>query len=578
MLKWLFRRRRDAVAPAPAPPEAAAVPATAPVDRLGALRERLHAACGDDAALLALAREAGVLEIKLAAVRSLQGEQALKVAEREFRRRDRRVHQLARQRLDAVLTERMTRARAGALVDAATALAAQPVLPLNRLAEIDRGWHALDAALLAPGQAQAFAAARAALEALLREREAQHSRDRGGRAAQARAAAPVAAPTSAAAPGDANPLAAPARPDAPEAAPGTEARPADSPAPAARPDAQDTTAPSPPTRRKPMPAPARAELLARIDALLQRIEDALAGGQVAPLAELFADIDAACDPAAPLDEARRARHQAALAEFARLRGWQQWSGARAVDTLVEEARALAAATAAADAQDSAASLDLDAHAATIRDLRARWKALERQRAPTGAAAWSRFDAAVQAAYAPVAVRNETMRRDRSDNLAARTALLDALDALPAQPPEGAGAAEHWKAQIRTLERFRADWRALGPLEQRVPREARAALRRRLRGSLERIEAPLAQARAQTAAARERLIEAALALAQAAAAPGGDPPRAALALARELQDEWARSARELPLARAVEAALWTRFRAAVDAIYAQRDAAARDSSG
>jgi hypothetical protein len=48
--------------------------------------------------------------------------------------------------------------------------------------------------------------------------------------------------------------------------------------------------------------------------------------------------------------------------------------------------------------------------------------------------------------------------------------------------------------------------------------------------------------------------------------------------RDLQAQWQHQARQLPLARGVEGALWTRFKAATDAVFAQRDAAfhARDA--
>jgi hypothetical protein len=50
------------------------------------------------------------------------------------------------------------------------------------------------------------------------------------------------------------------------------------------------------------------------------------------------------------------------------------------------------------------------------------------------------------------------------------------------------------------------------------------------------------------------------------------------LVRELQAQWQDHARSLPLARAVENEVWTRFKAATDAVFAQREAvfAARDA--
>jgi hypothetical protein len=44
--------------------------------------------------------------------------------------------------------------------------------------------------------------------------------------------------------------------------------------------------------------------------------------------------------------------------------------------------------------------------------------------------------------------------------------------------------------------------------------------------------------------------------------------------RELQAEWQQQARSLPLERATENALWARFKAATDAVFASRDAAAQ----
>ena len=51
-----------------------------------------------------------------------------------------------------------------------------------------------------------------------------------------------------------------------------------------------------------------------------------------------------------------------------------------------------------------------------------------------------------------------------------------------------------------------------------------------------------------------------------------PTRDAALRVRELQAEWQQQARAVPLAHAVEGALWARFRAATDAVFAQRGAA------
>src|SRR5574337_80136 len=179
MLNWLFKSRGTAAAKPAAPPApAAAAPSAPPEDRGAQWRARLEAARGDDARLLEVARGASTLDVKLAAVDALASEDALKIAEREFRRHDRRVHQLARQRLDAAVAARAARARAEALIAAALALAGEAVLPLNRLAQLDRDWRSLAAGQLDAGQAERFAAARERLDALMRERDARRQHER----------------------------------------------------------------------------------------------------------------------------------------------------------------------------------------------------------------------------------------------------------------------------------------------------------------------------------------------------------------------------------------------------------------
>ena len=168
---------------------------------------------------------------------------------------------------------------------------------------------------------------------------------------------------------------------------------------------------------------------------------------------------------------------------------------------------------------------------------------------------------------------------------------------PADEPGETGA---WKDRIRALDRFHNAWRQLGPLEHSVPAGAREALRQRQQRALERLEAPLQQARRDAAGRRELLITQAEALAARAAQPaqanrpnqepeGGRRPGPSdfsrrpgaddvAQQVRNLQADWQQQARELPLARGVEAALWGRFRAAVDAVFAQRQAVwhARDA--
>ncbi len=223
-------------------------------------------------------------------------------------------------------------------------------------------------------------------------------------------------------------------------------------------------------------------------------------------------------------------------------------------------------------------LRLKEHGEAIQAMRKRWKELDRLGAAASQALWQRFDAALTIAYEPIAAQQAALKAARQENLAAREALLGGLEAVPLDPPASNAeqTAARWKEPLQALDHFQRAWRQLGPLEHTVPNSARAALLERLRSSVARIETPLHEARSAAEAGREKLIARAQAIAQEL---GAQPQlRDATARVRELQAEWQQQARTVLLMRGAENALWARFKAATDAVFAQRDAAfsARDA--
>ncbi len=670
MLSWLFKKRGNADAPTastalahparqpaarPAIPQAAAK--AQPVEAAGAdWAARLHAAQGDDAALMRVAQSAPSLDVKMAAVAALATEGALRQAEREFRSHDRKVHRLAKQRLEAAVAQRDARARAQTLLERTAALIGQALVPINHVVALDRDWEALPAHVLEPDQCVRFAELRARLGAAMRERDDAEQRLRRWTADARRSLLEwqrgIAAAAEHGAAGDIARLGQPiealreARPEMPataeldlalaqalqsaapvelrlawlEAVPpdtaDAAAAPGDPSAPTptrhwddlpplpdgelarllnerherwlrahrpARPAVADLppAAAIPPPRRAGAEA-AGAELRLRIETLVQQAEGALAEGRFGEMQQHLQAIDVALGSfdAMALPRALRARHQSLRAESARLRGWQQWGGGRARDDLTAEAEELARHTlAAADhGAPEAPKLNLKAHAESIQALRMRWKELDRLGAAASQALWQRFDAALQTAFQPVAAQHAALKAARQANLAAREALLESLEAVPVPevPAPDCDGAVDWKESLRELQRFQLAWRKLGPIEHTVPSEAREALLQRLRKGVDRIELPLDEARRAAAAVREQLI----ARAQALVPEDGRQPSTpdASRQVRDLQAEWQDHARRLPLAREVEAALWARFRAAIDAVFAQRVAAtaARDA--
>ena len=339
-------------------------------------------------------------------------------------------------------------------------------------------------------------------------------------------------------------------------------------------------APAGPKAPKSPKAPSPEQLL-RLDALLQQAESALADGQMGAVQQHLQRFDASLESMSGVtaDESLHARYQALQAEMSRLEGWRQWGGGRALEDLVDEAEQLARRTLESADPDvaHAPKLHLKTHAEEIHALRGRWKNLQHLGGAADQSLWHRFDAALQISHQPLAAQQAALKADRHDNLLAREALLVTLDALPAQA-EFANADEqaaYWKEQMRSLDRFQLAWRQLGPVEHTVPHAARNALQQHLRSSVERVETPLREARLAAEAVREQLIARAETL--SVEASDNLQMRDATMRVREIQAEWGNAARTLPLARGVEAALWDRFKAATDAVFAQRDAAfnARD---
>jgi DNA repair protein SbcC/Rad50 len=558
MLTRFFKKREGADAPAahPAAPTQADAKAARAKQADEARAEwlpRLQAAHGDDAALLLIIQAAPLWELKLAAVEALGSEESLKQAERELRTQDSRVHRVAKKRLVAAVAQREARSGAQAVIDDANNLLQEKPLPANRLVAIDHAWQALDASLLTPEQLSQFAALREQLNTVLREegeaeqrlqQEQQQRLAEQARQAQADEEARLAALA-------AEPLAEP------------------------EPEAVAEVAP---------PAPPKAQLSpeqrAQLDSVLTLAEAALAEGQLSDMQQRLQEVDAALDAlkGVSVGDKLRARHQALHAELARLKGWQKWGGALALEALVDEAEALAKLTLLAARTEIAnvPKLRLKAHAESIQGMRSRWKEIHAAGAPVNQTLWQRFDAALHAAYVPVAAQQAALKASREENLQARVALLDTLDAVPMgdEAAEPDAQAAQWKEPLRALGQFQLAWRQLGPLEHTVPSAQRKVLQQRLDASVARIEAPIEAARRMAQTERERLVARAETLVQELARH----PRDAVPRVRELQAEWQQHARSLPLARKVENALWGRFKAATDAVFAQREAAfsARDA--
>jgi DNA repair protein SbcC/Rad50 len=617
MFNKLFKRGAQPgdATPAAVPAKEASAAAKA-VDK-EAWSAKLQASLGDDAALLVLAREAPLVDIKQAAVSALVGEEALKQAEREFRTQNQRVHRVAKQLYQAAVTQRESRAQASRLIESAAILLHETMVPANRLVELDQAWQTLDATLLTEEQKATYARLAGQLSAQLRERgeqrlAAQRWAAQSKEALQHLRTVCAEVESGARQPSELAPAVAALQEvwgGKPTALTGVEdaasleekvqmalAHAAELPARLATLTAARQSAPPPEAakaRTDIPPKPAKAKKAAAPPELagwIEAAESALAAGHLAETRTQLVTIEHAVgEGKGMVDAPLRARLDAVQAEYARLKGWQHWGGGRVREDLVEEAEALARLVAPTEAVadegagegpdeasgegtggkdgksggKGATKLNLKQHAQAIEQLRERWKELDHLGGAGGKALWPRFDAALKAAYVPVGELQGKLKAARQENLKARQQLMAELDALPL--PAADAAPSDWREVARAIEQFDSEWRKLGPAEHTVPHKARDALLERRAASVARLETPLREARRAAQIQRQKLIERAKGLA------GETRQRDAVAKVRELQAEWQQHAKALPLSRTVENAMWAEFKAATDAIFKQRDA-------
>lgn len=628
MFDFLFKRATETsavpTAPAASQEQDAATAATA--NRRDEQTQRAAALNGNEAAAVALILESEFAGVRLTAAEHVTSQPALEQVLAAVRNTDRRVAKLMQGRLDAIRYQQAEHQKAQACLDHAQRLLADEKLTPNQVAELDRQWQvvaevptlaadyaAARAALAARLEAQvnlqrtiidALAAVRKLPEAGLPAEEAlqaleRHAADAAGyqqapehnalprhllsdfaaaleqtRAAltappkQAAAASPAAAakPATAASPANAaNPAAAakPATAADPAAAAGTAAASGASgrsaagatsqagegvvdasadaagAADGAAGGAQAATPVKPPKQPKqPKQAPQETDkkFLETMDAL----EAALEQGQLHTAAEhdkWLRDHKTRLSPA-QTDHLNHIR-----AELKRLGDWARWGGNVSREELVKAVEEL-----------PGQKLAMSELAKKVGSMRDRWKQLDAVSGHAPKSLWERFDAACTSAYAPAAAHFKQLADERHANAAKAQALITETQALADSVADGGADLKNVAA---AGQRLRQMWGRLGTIDRKEKRKLDHTFDKVLAHML----APLSEQRKIEAARREQLIAEAEAL-----EPSG---RHTLDQVRRLQERWQEQAKALPLERKTEQALWQRFRAACDAIFAKR---------
>jgi hypothetical protein len=286
--------------------------------------------------------------------------------------------------------------------------------------------------------------------------------------------------------------------------------------------------------------------------ILESMEQALQGGAVRAAVEIDKQLRSPDMQKARLSPEQTSHLAKMRSELSHLQGWAKWGGNISREELLKAAEELPGKALAAPEL-----------AKKVGGLRERWKSLDTSAGSASKALWERFDAACTLAYAPAAAHFKKLADERQGNLQKAEAIIAEVRQFSSTSHcEGDNAAAaDWKAIAFFCDRIAQLWQRLGNIDRKD--------KKRLDGEFNRImqllQQPLALQQQAEVARREILIAEILAL-----NPGD---RTTLDAVRALQERWQQLAKALPLERKVEQALWQRFRAACDALFAKRKEAA-----
>ncbi|HEY5292116.1 MAG TPA: DUF349 domain-containing protein, partial [Burkholderiales bacterium] len=295
---------------------------------------------------------------------------------------------------------------------------------------------------------------------------------------------------------------------------------------------------------------------AQVHALLHTAEQALAAGQVQAARAAADEIKTIKTAAGLLPKPTTQRLGRLVQQLVELERWESFGQQNARVQLCERAEAAAMQT-----------LDPPKLALEVQKLRSEWKALDEQHAGVPKALWERFDGACEKAYAPAAryfselaaQRKETRKR-RDEFIAAAAAHVPTLLVEPVD----------WRAIERWLRETEQGWRE-GDLGSVDP-GAWKKLDLRFKAALAPLRDALSAARDRAKAGRQALIDEATALVSKAM------EREVPSQIKAIQARWQAEAKELPLAQRDERALWTKFRAACDAVFEARQSKRKEEDG
>ncbi|HXA48048.1 MAG TPA: DUF349 domain-containing protein, partial [Burkholderiaceae bacterium] len=239
-------------------------------------------------------------------------------------------------------------------------------------------------------------------------------------------------------------------------------------------------------------------------------------------------------------------------ELTHLQGWAKWGGNISREELLRAAEEL-----------PAKELAVTELAKKVGGLRDRWKSLDVSAGPASKDLWVRFDAACTLAYAPAAAHFKKLAEERQANLHKAEEIIVQVRqfALDSHCTGENAATADWKAIASFCAQTAQVWHRLGNID----RKDKKRVDHEFDQSMHAMKEALATQQQAEVALREKLIADMLAL--------NPNERHTPEHVRALQERWQQRAKALPLERKHEQALWKKFRAACDAVFAKRKEAA-----
>ena len=295
---------------------------------------------------------------------------------------------------------------------------------------------------------------------------------------------------------------------------------------------------------------------AQVHALLHTGEQALAAGQVHEARAAADAVKALKSAAGLLPKPTTQRLGRLVQQLVELERWESFGQQNARVQLCERAEAAAKQT-----------LDAPQLALEVQKLRNEWKALDALHAGVPKALWERFDGACEKAYAPAARYFSELAAQRKE---ARKRRDEFIAAAAAQGPTLLAEPVDWRALERWLRETDRGWRE-GDLGSVDP-GAWKKLDLRYKAALAPLRQALSAARDRAKAGRQALIDEVAALAAKAM------EREVPSQVKAIQARWQAEAKDLPLAQRDERALWTKFRAACDAVFEARQSKRKEEDG